>query len=215
MHAQRALAIGALCTLLACAAGPGTGTPDELVEAGQHDSGTILPPFDAAYVDVEVEADIPPADAGPDAPPAGCASATDGTPCKAAPDLCHTDGVCMMGKCMAPAVRPDGYNWKNTDLNARCCGGVPLTTSTNANCGACGIVCNASNGESCSALAGHYFCRGCQTNLGCWSKCCSLSFSPSSCAASDCKGNCDSTYCPPGSKCFLGNGMSSNYCAYP
>lgn|GEM_PF-6625817 len=206
------LAMSAGCTYFACASHPGL-PPDPIIEAGPHDSGTMLP-FDAAYVDVEVEADIPAPDAGPDAAPMGCANQQDGTPCKAAPDLCHTDGVCMMGKCMAPGVHADGYNWKSSDVNARCCGGIALTTTTDINCGACGIACNGGNGESCSALAGHYFCRGCKTNQGCWSKCCSLSFVPSSCAASDCKGNCDSTYCPPGSKCALGNGISSNYCAY-
>jgi len=208
----------ALYTLLGCASNPvAWSDPSPDADVGDREAGTVVP-FDAAYEDVEVDADLPLPDGGGDggteAGPAGCAAVADGTPCKAAPDLCHSDGVCKLGKCMAPAFRTDGYNWKPADVNARCCGGVPVYATDDTNCGACGIGCNAGNGESCQALAGHYFCRGCKLNSGCWSKCCSNSFSPPSCAASDCKGNCDSTYCPPGSKCMLGNGMSSNYCAY-
>ena len=207
----------AVCTLSACASKSPAFDPDnEDAATSEREGGTIVP-FDAAYEDVEVEADLPlpePPDSGAEAGPGGCAVSPDGTPCKAAPDLCHTDGLCKLGKCMAPAVRADGYNWKVADTSARCCGGVPRYATDDTNCGACGIACNAGNGESCQPLAGRYFCRGCKLNAGCWSKCCSNSFSPPSCAASDCKGNCDSTYCPPGSKCALGNGMSSNYCAY-
>jgi hypothetical protein len=155
-------------------------------------------------------------DAGPDvwAPPAGCATQVDGTKCAPAPNVCHTDGVCLGGVCAAPKRRADGYPWKQGDPYARCCGGQPVITNTNANCGACGIACNAQNGESCQELGGRWFCRGCTTSSGCWSKCCSKSFVPYSCAASDCQGNCSDTYCPPGTKCVPGNGVSSNYCAY-
>ena len=63
------------------------------------------------------------------------------------------------------------------------------------------------------ALGGHYFCRGCIASINCWSKCCSTSFSPYSCAASDCAGNCDAAYCPAGTHCVSGGGTSSDYCA--
>jgi len=145
----------------------------------------------------------------------GCMGQPDGLKCDPAPDLCHTDGVCKGGVCQPPGVRPDGYQWKQGDDFARCCGGKQITTNTDNNCGVCGIKCNAGNGESCQMLGGRWFCRGCNTSAGCWSKCCSLSFNPPSCAASDCNGNCSAQYCPMGTVCKLGNGLSSNYCAYP
>ena len=199
----------------------GCSSFDTIPDAGDpFDSGwpppndaTVLPLDATIPVDAEVEADLLDASADGDGP-TGCAVLPDGTACKAAPDLCHTDGVCKGGVCMAPAVRVDGYNWKAGDDTARCCGGSPVYTTSNANCGACGIQCNANNGESCSILGGHYFCRGCIASADCWSHCCSLSFSPPSCAASDCAGNCSSTYCPPNTHCVLGNGTSSNYCSY-
>jgi hypothetical protein len=112
---------------------------------------------------------------------------------------------------------PDGYVWFAPDPTARCCHGQPMheadfTTATD--CGACGIACNAANGEACSALAGHYFCRGCVASAACWSKCCSTSFTPYSCAASDCAGNCSSMYCPTGTHCVPGAPNSSDYCSY-
>jgi hypothetical protein len=117
-----------------------------------------------------------------------------------------------------PAANPcqgkaDGFKWGTTDLS-RCCGGRAIVTNTNDHCGVCGIKCNAANGESCQALAGRYFCRGCVESAKCWSKCCSTSFTPFSCAASDCNGNCVDTLCPPGARCVLGAPNSSNYCAY-
>ncbi len=199
--------------LLAGCSSPGRGFPPvDDGDAATQDDATYLP-LEDAETDVVVEADLLVDASGPDGA-TGCAVEADGTPCKAAPDLCHADGVCKGGLCMAPTPHADGFNWKQGDDTARCCGGSPIYTSTNANCGACGIQCNAQNGESCAVLGGHYFCRGCTTNAGCWSKCCSLSFSPSSCAASDCKGSCDDTYCPKGTHCVLGNGVSSNYCSY-
>jgi hypothetical protein len=147
--------------------------------------------------------------------PTGCSTLPNGAKCQNAPDPCHTDGVCMNGVCAPPAVRADGFNWKQGDEFARCCGGKPITTNTNSNCGVCGIQCNAGNGETCQLLGGRWFCRGCNTSAGCWSKCCSLSFSPPSCAASDCMGSCSAQYCPKGTVCKLGMGISSNYCAYP
>jgi len=218
---QRALVFGVLLmAATACSAPPGSpASPDE--DASIDDDVVVLPfddapyvPYDGGFLDVEVEADLPPpADAGTDAP-AGCSSYPDGTVCKAAPDACHDDGKCSAGKCLAPQPKPEGYNWKSSDTNARCCATVAVTTSSNSNCGACGIKCNANNGESCQLLGGRYFCRGCTSNSGCWSGCCSTSFSPYSCAASDCKGNCDGSKCPANTTCKLGLPQSSNYCGY-
>jgi hypothetical protein len=101
-----------------------------------------------------------------------------------------------------------------SDDTARCCAGVAVHASTDRDCGACGIACNAADGESCQELGGHWFCRGCQSNAGCWSKCCSISFSPYSCAASDCSGHCAPQVCPPGTHCVDASGTSSAYCAY-
>ncbi|HEY8042321.1 MAG TPA: hypothetical protein VIF15_21105 [Polyangiaceae bacterium] len=145
---------------------------------------------------------------------ATAAAKADGFVCAKAPDACHTDGTCKAGSCGAAAARADGFNWTAGDDTARCCGGKPLHTNTDSDCGACGIQCNGGNGESCQALGGHWFCRGCVASAACWSKCCSNSFSPPSCAASDCAGNCSATYCPPGTHCASGGGVSSDYCSY-
>ena len=115
------------------------------------------------------------------------------------------------------AGQPDGFNWFPSDMTARCCGGQPMHEAdftSNASCGACGIACNLANGESCQVLGGRYFCRGCVASADCWSKCCSTSFAPNTCAASDCAGNCDDAVCPTGTHCVAGMGISSDYCAY-
>lgn len=155
--------------------------------------------------------DAPVCAAGSCAP---AAAKADGTVCAMAPDACHTDGTCSAGTCGAVGSRPDGYNWSAGDATAICCSAAQIHADTNSDCGACGIACNASNGESCSLLGGHYFCRGCAASADCWSRCCSESFSPYSCAASDCAGNCDSTYCPAGTHCVSGGTTSSDYCSY-
>ena len=146
-----------------------------------------------------------------------CAAAlpkADGFVCAKAPDACHTDGTCKSGACGAIGTHADGTNWTPGDDTARCCGGKPIHTNVDSDCGACGIQCNASNGESCQILGGHWFCRGCVASAACWSHCCSSSFTPYSCAASDCAGNCSAQYCPPGTHCVSGNGTSSDYCSY-
>ena len=186
---------------------PDGGGDDDATQPEQ--DVTVLPLDATIQVDAEADADLLDG-AGGDA---GWAL-PDGTVCASAPDLCHTPGVCNGGKCMAPGIHVDGYNWKSGDTTARCCGGTPVYTTSNANCGACGIKCNAQNGESCAALGGQYFCRGCIASSACWSKCCSESFSPPSCAASDCAGNCSAQYCPPGTHCVVGGGTSSDYCSY-
>ncbi len=191
-----------------------TVTDASVDDVSQPEQDVLVLPLDATiFVDAEVDANL--LDAGAEADgPLTCAQLPDGTVCASAPDLCHTPGVCGGGKCLAPQVHVDGYNWKSGDDTARCCGGTPVYTTSNANCGACGIKCNAGNGESCSTLGGHYFCRGCIASSACWSHCCSLSFNPPSCAASDCNGNCSAAYCPAGTHCVNGNGTSSDYCAY-
>jgi hypothetical protein len=136
-----------------------------------------------------------------------------GTVCKASTMPCEADAVCTGGQCGNFTTRGDGYNWQAGDDTARCCVGQPLHTTSDADCGACGIRCNAGNGESCSQFGGHYFCRGCVASAACWSHCCSTSYSPYSCAASDCAGHCDAQYCPPGTHCVVGSG-TSDYCAY-
>jgi hypothetical protein len=110
--------------------------------------------------------------------------------------------------------KADGYNWDTNDTYARCCGGQQVRTVTDQNCGVCGIKCNAANSETCGVVGGRYFCTGCVASTACWSKCCSTSFTPHSCAASDCAGNCSSTYCPLGTHCVTGGGTSSDYCSY-
>jgi hypothetical protein len=142
------------------------------------------------------------------------AAKANGTVCAKAPDACHTDGTCNNGSCGSVGTRGNGYNWSPGDATAMCCGGKEVHADTDSNCGVCGIVCNPSNGESCGLVGGHYFCKGCVASAGCWSHCCSESFSPYSCAASDCAGNCDSSYCPAGTHCVSGNGSSSDYCSY-
>jgi len=144
---------------------------------------------------------------------AAAAAKANGFVCAAAPDDCHTAGTCTAGACGAPPTRADGYNWSAGDDTARCCGGKAINTDVDANCGACGIQCNASNGESCQTLGGEWFCSGCVASDACWSHCCSESYSPYSCAASDCAGNCSAQYCPTGTHCVVGT-VTSDYCSY-
>jgi hypothetical protein len=144
---------------------------------------------------------------------AAAAAKADGFVCAAAPDDCHDAGTCKTGVCGAPPTRADGYNWTAGDDTARCCGGKPIHTDVDTDCGACGIQCNASNGESCQSFEGVWFCRGCVASAACWSHCCSESYSPYSCAASDCAGNCSAQYCPTGTHCVVGTD-TSDYCSY-
>jgi hypothetical protein len=145
------------------------------------------------------------------APPGDAPS---GTKCGNAPDGCHDAPTCSGGNCGAPGTKPDGFQWSASDATSMCCAGKEAHTSDNGNCGVCGITCNASNGESCQILGGHYFCRGCVASAACWSHCCSTSFTPYSCAASDCAGTCSAAYCPLGTHCVSGGGTSSDYCSY-
>jgi hypothetical protein len=145
------------------------------------------------------------------APPANA----DGVPCGTAPDACHDAPACSGGTCGAPGPAPDGTNWSSGDATAICCSGNQVHANTDTDCGACGIHCNAANMETCQALGGRYFCRGCVASSACWSHCCSTTFGmPYTCAASDCAGNCSATYCPAGTHCALGGTTSSDYCSY-
>jgi hypothetical protein len=138
----------------------------------------------------------------------------DGAECAAAPNACHVAGTCTAGVCGAVTTRADGYNWQSGTDDARCCNGDAIHVNTANDCGACGIQCNANNGESCQEIGGHWFCAGCEASSLCWSHCCSESYSPQSCAASDCAGDCSSTYCPSGTHCVSGAPNSSDYCSY-
>ncbi|HWL84539.1 MAG TPA: hypothetical protein VNO21_01985 [Polyangiaceae bacterium] len=109
--------------------------------------------------------------------------------------------------------QPESHQWDPSDPLARCCGGSPVLTNTNTNCGVCGIGCNEANGESCQEFNGHWFCRGCVVNTGCWSGCCATSYSPPSCSPADCNGHCRDMICPTGSHCVDGSD-TSDYCAY-
>jgi hypothetical protein len=144
---------------------------------------------------------------------AAAANAKDGTVCGAAPNACHDAPACSAGKCGTAGLKPDGFQW-SSDATAMCCSGNEAHQSDNDNCGVCGIKCNAGNGESCSVLGGRYFCRGCVASSACWSGCCSTSFSPYSCAASDCAGNLCPGCCPAGTHAVSGGGTSSDYCSY-
>jgi hypothetical protein len=199
---------GIVLTTAACSSFDTLPVPDASVDDVAAPDITVLPLDATIPGDGSVEADLLEGGDG------SCATWPDGTPCKAAPDACHTDGLCKAGVCEAPATHVNGYNWMSGDDTAICCGGVPVHADTNSNCGVCGIVCNTANGESCEVLGGRYFCRNCIASSGCWSHCCSQSFSPPSCAASDCVGNCSSTYCPAGTHCVVGFPNSSDYCSY-
>ncbi len=136
------------------------------------------------------------------------------TPCAAALDACHSVPVCTNGICGASTQLPDGYNWMPGDDTARCCGGSPIHTTSNTNCGACTVTCNTAKGQSCGALAGHYLCLNCAgVNTDCWTGCCSNSLSVWHCAPSDCAtGACAvPNICPDGSHC---QSDVVNYCSY-
>jgi hypothetical protein len=209
------------CGLALACGSHGALAPNDDDASAPHDADTDAGSSDGAFPspDALVLADDSGADdanatedTGP--PPGSCVGKADGAVCVKAPDACHVDAICKQGLCGGLDTRADGYNWQAGDDTARCCHAKVVHTNTSSDCGACGIACNAVNGESCQLLGGHYFCRGCVASAACWSKCCSLSFSPGSCAASDCAGNCSAQFCPPGTHCVVGGATSSDYCAY-
>ena len=172
-----------------------------------------------ATVDVAPDVDLPDADAAIEAEAAP-------NPCRGleAGAICEYVGGCKCNTCSATGVCgstkpcPEGFNWEAGNPLARCCGGLPVLTNTNANCGVCGVVCKTAGvttPQDCKLIGGHYLCEGCSANSECWSQCCSSSPTPSHCAASDCNtGNCANGICPAPSKCVMGPAGAANYCSY-
>jgi hypothetical protein len=124
---------------------------------------------------------------------------------------------CKNGACAAAEPCPQGFNWEAGVDIARCCGGLPVMTNTNANCGVCGIECmtaGVTSSQDCELLSGHYQCVDCAANNECWSGCCAIDTTPYHCSESDCNtGACVPGLCPAPSTCVPG--MSSpNYCSY-
>jgi hypothetical protein len=226
----RVLAAGTVsgaAALLVAACSTGAATASD----GGANDGSVLPPVDSGVNVIEKgrcldQPNGAPCGDGPDGGTSECRDAptcengacvphpkADGTTC-GAKNPCVTG--CVSGVCVDIPARPDGFNWKPGDYNARCCGGMPLATTTSDNCGACGIKCNAADGQSCGAVGkeGHYYCLNCVASVNCWSGCCSTSFTPNSCAASDCtKGLCVQQFCPPNTTCKT-SPDSSDYCGY-
>ena len=110
----------------------------------------------------------------------------------------------------------DGYSWNIFDAYARCCGGVAVETTTDTNCGVCGITCNTDLGQTCGLIDSEYLCLNCQANADCWSGCCAGTVSPPHCGANTCaSGMCSAAAdpCTPyGATC---NFSGVWYCGYP
>jgi hypothetical protein len=139
-------------------------TVDVGQESGSSDSGSV---HDAA--DTEVI-------------PADTSSTPDGlTPDTFTPDTSSTDG--STNPCSG---RPDGFSLNALDPYSRCCGGVAVETTTDTNCGVCGVACNTALGQSCGLIDGQYLCLDCSSNADCWSGCCAATVSPPHCSANDC-----------------------------
>lgn len=110
------------------------------------------------------------------------------------------------------AGQADGTQWNVLDGNARCCGGQPVETTTDTNCGVCGLPCNTGAGQACMLIGGEYLCS-CTASADCWSDCCANSGGTQHCSASNCAGACQSpdvcaTY---GAHCVIGE---VGYCSY-
>jgi hypothetical protein len=124
---------------------------------------------------------------------------------------------CQNGACSDTKACPEGFNWEAGVDIARCCGGLPVLTDTNANCGVCGIQCataGVTSPQNCEPLEGHYQCVDCAANNECWSGCCAIDTTPYHCSESDCNtGDCVAGLCPAPSTCVQGEG-TANYCSY-
>ena len=138
-----------------------------------------------------------------DASPDGRMAATgaqlpDGTACKAAPDLCHTDGVCKGGR-----VHGAGHARRRLQLENRRRHRAMLRRHTRELDEQRELrrmrhqVQRAERRELLGARRSTTSAAVASRRRDCWSHCCSLSFSPS-CAASDCNGNCSSEVLPAG-----------------
>jgi hypothetical protein len=136
----------------------------------------------------------------------------DNTPCATALDACHSVPTCKSGVCGPSTALPEGTQWQPGNDNARCCSSKPIQTTTNTDCGVCGVACSTDKGQSCGLLSGHYFCLGCATDPDCWSGCCSLT-NGAHCSPSDCNtGACHvPDLCPDMSHCQMD---VVNYCSY-
>ena len=167
-------------------------------------------------------------DDGPavDGSPLGEAGVDAPDPCSTLPDgaVCAYAGACNCQYCAAgacsPQVKacPQGFNWEAGVDIARCCGGLPVLTDTNANCGVCGVACataGVTSPQDCQLLLGHYQCVSCGANDECWSGCCAIDTSPYHCSESDCNtGACVAGLCPSPSTCVQGGAGGANYCTY-
>jgi hypothetical protein len=198
---------------------------------------------DGGCLDAAPRDALPPGDGGSDSSPDPCASLPDGVSCGAAdpcnaPPTCHgghcephpTEAgtfcayaggcrcqYCNSGACSETKACPEGFNWEAGVDVARCCGGLPVLTNTNANCGVCGVQCRTAgvtSAQDCQLLSGHYQCVDCAANNECWSGCCAIDTTPYHCSESNCNtGACPAGICPAPSTCVPG--MSGpNYCTY-
>ena len=159
----------------------------------------------------------------PDCDGGDCADATEIDPCASLPDgavcdflSCQSCKVCDNGSCTRTRMCPEGYAFDKASPTSRCCNGLPVSVTTNANCGVCGVKCNttATPAQDCQPIDGHYFCTNCRNNSDCWSNCCSNTMGYH-CAASDCNnGSCPPGICPVPSKCVLAAANEPNYCSY-
>jgi hypothetical protein len=167
---------------------------------------------------------------------AACTTATDGSVCgtaqgcNAAPTCqqgvcvphlepdgtsCSTGNVCKTGACKAGSCtatnRPDGYKYSASSTDV-CCAGAATATTSNSNCGVCGVVCNTAKGQSCSVVDTHYVCTGCASNADCSLGCCGTSpiahCTPSMCTTTACA---SPNKCPDGSHC---EASTIDYCTY-
>jgi hypothetical protein len=154
-------------------------------------------------------------DAAPDAAPDPCATLPDAAFCAYAGG-CQCK-YCSTGTCSDTRPCPQGFNWEAGVDVARCCGGLPVMTDTNANCGVCGVRCataGVTSAQDCQLLSGHYQCVDCAANSECWSGCCAIDTTPYHCSESNCNtGACPSGLCPSPSTCVQAAG-GPNYCTY-
>ena len=193
------------------AGGSGLGDDADASIGSQGDDGggpspdAVIFGIDAASGDAADDAESDPPDVADDSHASkSCTGLPDGTPCGAAPDICHDVPVCAGGACAAAGAKADGFVCAaapdalphGRDLQGRrmrapwargptattgrrattrraAAEASPIHTDVDSDCGACGIQCNASNGESCQLLGGQWFCRGCVASAACWSQCCS------------------------------------------
>ncbi len=184
---------------------------------------SLLVHFNDAPVDTCADGGCPDAVAGDSAARDAGGDAADPCASREAGTFCGYAGGCVCeycsnGACTEARACPQGFNWEAGVDNARCCGGLPVLTNTNANCGVCGVQCmtaGVTSPQDCKLLSGHYQCVDCAANSECWSGCCAIDTTPYHCSESDCNtGACVPGLCPAPSICVAVSG-SPNYCSYP